>query len=65
MLRPYYSSGGACSSSHFEVCDLKAQLAPIKLYGLGGVGAAVVDGLISLAGQRARPRRNEARCAGN
>ncbi len=65
MSRPNFSSGGACSSSHFEVCDLKAQLAPLNLYGLAGMSAAVVDGLLCLAGFRARPGRDDARYAGN
>ena len=65
MSRPNFSSGGVCWSPHFEVCDLNAQLAPLNLYGLSGVSAAVIDGLISLAGLRARPGRNDARCAGN
>ena len=65
MSRSNFSSGDACSSSHFEVRDLKAQLAPLNLYGLGGVSAAVVDGLLSLAGFGARSGRPDARCAGN
>jgi hypothetical protein len=52
----------ASSASRLQVCDLSAQLAPLDLYGLGGVGAAVVDGLLALARPRATPHRD---CAGH
>ena len=50
MFSPNFPSRDhACSASRLQVCDLNAQLAPLNLYGLGGVGAAVVDGLLALA----------------
>ena len=66
MFSPNFSSREtACSGSRLQVCDLNAQLAPLNLYGLGGVGAAVVAGLFALARHRATPQRDEARCAGH
>ncbi len=60
---PYRDS--ACSASRLQVCDLNAQLAPLNLYGLGGIGAAVVDGLLALVRSRAMPHRGEAGCVGH
>jgi hypothetical protein len=66
MFSPNFSSREiACSASRLQVCDLNAQLAPLNLYGLGGIGAAVVDGLIAIARHRATPHHDEARCAGH
>jgi hypothetical protein len=66
MFRPNFSSRGpARPSSRLLVDDLNAQLAPLNLYGLFGVGVAVVDGLILLAGGRSAGRRHEDRCAGH
>jgi len=66
MFSPNFPSrDSACSASRLLVCDLNAQLAPLNLYGLGGIGAAVVDGLLAPARPRATPHGNEARCAGH
>jgi hypothetical protein len=65
MFSPNFPSrDSACSAARLQVCDLNAQLAPLNLYGLGGIGAAVVDGLFALARPRT-PHRDEARCAGH
>jgi hypothetical protein len=66
MFSPNFPArDSACSASRLQVCDLNAQLAPLNLYGLGGIGAAVVDGLLALGRPRATPHRDEARCAGH
>jgi hypothetical protein len=66
MFTPNFPSGdSACSASRLQVCDLNAQLAPLNLYGLGGIGAAVVDGLLALARPRATQHRDAALCAGH
>jgi len=53
------------------VDDLSAQLAPLDMYGLAGLGCAVFDGLTALAGAsskglralgRARPRDSQPAC---
>jgi hypothetical protein len=38
------------SQSRLIVDDLSAQLAPLDVYGLAGIGCTVVDGVIALVG---------------
>ncbi len=62
MFRPTFLSGrNAPSAPRLVVDDLNAQLAPLDLYGLTGMSAAVVDGLLALAGGRAAPDGDRAR----
>ncbi len=49
----FHSSRNAPPAPRLVVDDLNAQLAPLNLYGLKGMSAAVVDGLLALAGGRA------------
>ena len=48
-------SGGSGSAPSLVRSDLCAQLAPLNLYGLPGLSAAVVDGLIALTRLRIGP----------
>ncbi len=64
MFRPtFLSSRNAPPAPRVLIDDLNAQLAPLDLYGLKGKSAAVVDGLLALAGGRAAPDGDHARRA--
>ncbi|MGA8714652.1 MAG: hypothetical protein WBQ45_17190 [Roseiarcus sp.] len=66
MFRPTFLSGrNAPSAPRLVVDDLNAQLAPLDLYGLTGMSAAVVDGLLALAGGRAASDKDHALRAGS
>ena len=52
-------SGRSESAPSLVRSDLCAQLAPLNLYGLPGLSAAVVDGLIALARLRIGPNRSD------
>jgi hypothetical protein len=58
------SSDRPPSGSHTQFDDLSAQLAPLNLYGLAGLGSALVDGLLALTHSRATPHRDSRRSAG-
>jgi len=44
-------SGNDARALRFLQTDLCAQLAPLNLFGLGSLSAALVDGLLTLAGR--------------
>lgn len=52
-------SGRSVASPSYLRNDLCAQLAPLNLYGLAGLSAAVVDGLIALTRLRIAPHRSD------
>jgi len=55
------SRSGPALASGLLRNDLCAQLAPLNRYGLAGVSAALVDGVIALVRTRWGPNREEAR----